>query len=314
MKFLFLVPHKLYQTKMSRCRFHQAAAISRVPGIDYRMSGAGFPDYDGTLSVAENFACWGWEPDVMLVYKPLDHIGVREWQGLKVINYNEMWDVAWTTREIRESDCQIVVCHHANDMPNYLHLTAEGRRLVHIPHCADRLFFEAARPWAERDIPILLTGVLSPQIYPLRSRLLNICRRFGLPLHHRKHPGYRLRSVEDCERQVREYAALLGRAKIVLTCCSRYEYRLAKLCESAAAGSCVVGDIPQQDEAEHREFMVEVHPSETDSAIAGKIRDLLSDDTGLQDRAEHGQQIMRERYTQEHYAERLLAAVRDSIA
>src|SRR3990167_2877550 len=278
MNLLILFPRYLYECKMSIVRRSVIRELLKRPGT--HLSGQGWPDYRLGNTLQENIDRLMPECRVVFAYKPLggkDFPALGECRKVRqplILAYNEMWDVAWTTQEIVESGCKLAICHHENDVPKYRHVA--GCRFAHIPHCADPELFSAnARPWAERDIDFLLTGVLSPQIYPLRERFANLIRTKKIPGVIHCHPGYRLASLAACDRQAVEYAKLLGRAKVSLCCTSRYRYALAKIVESAMAGCCVVSDEPEQESFSRLVFRVDSHAPD-DSLVESLQRALAA--------------------------------------
>ena len=274
------------------------------------LSGQGWPDYRNNESLQANVDRLG--GDAVFAYKPLGGkefpalAGCNELRQPLVLSYNEMWDVEWTTQEILDSGCKLAICHHENDIPKYEHI--EDCRFTHIPHCADpELFATHALPWDQRDIPFLLTGVLSPQIYPLRERFANLIRTGKIPGVIHPHPGYRLENVEACDRQSVEYAKMLGRAKVSLCCTSIHKYALAKHFESALAGCCVVSDKPQQN---CRELIFPVDSSASDDALVNSLRVALA---ASEDMGSVAQSVAMNQYTTAHYAERFVDAVRAAL-
>lgn len=226
---------------MSRAaRFHCPSAIAGVDGVELQCTGNGFDGYDSSKPVADQI-----DADVLLVYKPEDHLGVDQFKGLTVATYNECWPgTGKAPREVADHNLDLVVCHHQNDVPVF---SGSKAKAVHIPHaCRPELFCSSG----DKDIDILFVGVRSAGVYPVRERLHRLVKsRWG---NKRvcvvDHPGYRLRSKDECERQYVRYAQRLSKAKVVLTCSSKYKYALAKYFEGAMAGCTVVGDIPDQQD------------------------------------------------------------------
>ena len=133
MKILFFVNRRTYLTKMSRVRFHGIKALSKLVEVKYW--GLGWDGYNPNLTVQENI---NWlendDPptpdkyDVAIAYKPLELKNFKDINILKCIRYNEMYDVKWTMKEIRESGAQLVICHHLNDCEKY-----QRGALAHLP-------------------------------------------------------------------------------------------------------------------------------------------------------------------------------------
>jgi hypothetical protein len=173
------------------------------------------------------------------------------------------------------------------------------------------MFYRASRPWPQRDIPVLLTGTLSPEVYPLRCRLAELIRARKIPGRIHPHPGNYLASLEACDAQERHYAELLGRTKVFLTCSSRYRYALAKYVEAAMAGCCVMSDLPAHNQAEHMSFMREIHTCMSDAELVAAVKRAVEDQEGSRIKAERGQQLMLDRYRMEDYVTRLIGAIKE---
>ena len=113
MNILYLCNKKTYLTKMSRVRFHGIAALSKMVNVHY--SGIGWNDYDINLTVQKNIDNMKQKFDIVIAYKPLELKNFKDVKLPKCIRYNEMWDINWTLKEIKESSSQLVICHHLND-------------------------------------------------------------------------------------------------------------------------------------------------------------------------------------------------------
>ncbi len=319
---LVCFPHELWTRKMSPVRRHAVWALERRPDVNVTISGQGWPDWSAQASASDNRRAVMPDAHAVLWYKPL---GARDVPALvqpksigvlAVETYNECW---WpdnqAAREVIENGTNLVVCHHANDMPRMALARKSGCTVVHIPHCAEPTMFQAAaRPWAERDIDVLLTGVTGETYYPLRARWQRLVDAGKLPgkVHCHRHPGYRQRGVRECEAAVREYAALLGRAKVHLVCASKFRYPLAKYVEGAMAGCLTVGDMPEQAPPGYEKIVWSVNPSDSDAELVRAVAQATAGNSlgafGLA-----AQAVALERYNMDAYAAAFLAAVRAAI-
>ena len=146
MKILFLVNKKTYNTKMSRVRFHGIKALSKITNLQYW--GIGWENYNNNLSVQANLDTKKDKFDIVIAYKPLEMKNFKDINIPKCIRYNEMYDVKWTMKEIRESGAQLVICHHLNDCEKYqrnarAHLP--DVKFVYVGHCAENTIFKNYR-------------------------------------------------------------------------------------------------------------------------------------------------------------------------
>ena len=324
---LILFPRYYFEHKMSPVRrdvirellLWRNRLVAGLPRYHAILSGVGWPDYDESATAQENIDRIMPDCHAVLTYKPL---GSREVPAMRnfasvrqltIETFNECWHKdRRMMRAVKEANIRLVVLHHLNDMPRWADV--KGPRIVHIPHCANNwIYAREARPWKERDIPVLLTGVLLKKYYPLRSRLAALIRSGRLSGKIYPHPGYRLSSLKACDRQQVEYAKLLGRAKLVLGCTSRFKYRLARIPEIAMAGALCVSDLPDQDREEHAAFMAELSADVSDDELVDRVRYWLEHDDKAAEKATLGRHIMMNRYTQLHYVTQLLWAIIDAL-
>jgi hypothetical protein len=275
---------------MSRVRFHAMEYIAKHPGIDAVFDGPNFNGWkDVPTSVNKH------KPDFVFWYKPLDMPGYDKISVPKIISYNEMWNVPWSTEEITKSKSDIIICHHENDMKNYDHLK-DKHKLVHIHHCADRrVFKDYGLPKA---YDLLLVGVVSDSIYPLRGKLKRVMSRFSRS-RVLTHPGYK---IGDVNKQVIQYAKEINRAKIVLTCSSKYKYALAKYSEVPLCKTLLMADIPDERQDFFRSFVAEVNENLSEDEIANRIRFCLEKEHVRYAKIQKGYELTLKTSTQEHYS------------
>lgn len=295
MNVILMCDKKYWDKKMSRVRFHAMEAISRHPSMNVIMDGPGFQGWvDAPTSVKKHNA------DVVFWYKPLDILGYDKVDVTKVISYNEMWDVKWTTDEITKSKSDIVICHHNNDIKNYDHLK-DKCKLINIPHCAEKTIFkDYGHP---KVYDVLLVGVISPTIYPLRSVFKYIIDKGMLRGYNVKilqHPGYR---ITDVNAQVKKYAEEINKAKLVLSCSSKYDYVLAKYTEVPLCNSLLMADMPDEREDFFKQYVIRAEVKDGPDAIATKIKWWLSHDTERKAVTKLGRELIESNFTQEHYAD-----------
>lgn len=310
MKILYLCNKHQYDTKMSRVRFQSIEAISKICDLEY--SGVGWNNYDKDKNVQANidYLYGGWEqPDIVVAYKPLDLIDFKNIKAVKCVRYNEMWDVAWTTKEIKESGAELVICHHLNDMPKYKHLP--NVKFVNISHCAEQTIYKDYGLPKINDI--LLTGAISRH-YPFRARLRNIIFTYlegRVKCKILNHPGGDLTNIHGYVLD--NYAKEINQSKITLTCSSAYKYRLGKYTEIPMSGSLLAADLPNEDHDFFKQFMLVLEPSDSDKDIADKIIEYIRDDGKRNDLIKKGIELNKE-YTQEKYAERFIKVCEEFLS
>lgn len=313
MRILFLTPKKLFDTKMSRVRFQQVAAIGKHlreggEGRDLFMSGPGWTGWDDTRTTGENIARFGEHCDLVLTY------GVQTPDSPRpvAVQYNEADDHAKVERFVYENHVRLVVFHHANDQPHYQRqFEARGIMTTHIPHCVDTdVFKDYGLP---KDIDVLVAGNLSSHFYPFRYRLMTLAHRVlrkrGYKVVILPHPGYSLPPREGTVVG-EDFARVLNRSKIVLTCSMRFNYALAKYSEIAACRALPCGDLPGERHDFFKRTILNVEPFMTDDLILRTIEDTLDDDETLTRLTTQAHDLTRMTSTMGVYADKFVEAVR----
>lgn len=322
LKLLVLFPRRLWNTKVSPVRRHSILAMGRRDDVTLHVSGADWPDYDLTRTPEQNRRRIMPDSQAVLLYKPegtkeVPYVG--DPQTLKVpavLRYNEAW---WpdgkASLEAISAWAKLVIIHHEVDRPQFDDaVKATGCQVVHVPHCAEKIVFaDAARPHAKRDLDVVLTGVLSAEVYPLRDRFVKLIDSGALrPLKTLvyRHPGYRKPDMKACDKAVRDYADVLGRSKVALVTGSRYRYPMAKYVEAAMAGCALVGDMPLKAPAGY-EWFYDLSPTQdlSDEQWAGLIRTAVANTQAGQ----ANKKVAVARFTQERYAEDFVEAVRSVL-
>ena len=308
MKILFLCNKQTYLTKMSRVRFHGIEALSKISEVTYW--GLNWPNYNSNLNVQENLDKLETKFDICIAYKPLELKNFKYITPVKCIRYNEMWDINWTLKEIKESGAQLVICHHLNDCQQYKKMNIPDVKFVYVGHCAKKSIFKNYNINKEYDI--LLAGCLGSH-YPLRCRFYNLLeklkKKYKCYIH--PHPGYNLNDSYT-DKYLKEMAITINKSRIVLTDTGKPRSRYGKyieipMCESAA----ICGDLPD-DNADDYSFVIEVNMKMNDDEIIEKISYYLDNENERLKKVELGKEFS-SNYTQEHYAERLLEQINGFI-
>lgn len=310
MKILYLCDKKIYNRKMSRCRFHSITAIACHPDVLLRKTGPGWEGFAGCENVDKKY-----KADLVIVYKPLSMPNFSKIKTPKCIRYNEMWSQEWTKKEIVTSNCELVICHHFNDIKRYAGKLDPRFKLVHNPHCAEKTIFKDYKQ--QKDMDVLLVGVRSKRFYPLRGKIysgvLDILRAKGYRATHYKHPGYKLNGLPAIEAQTVAYAKAINRAKIVITCSSVYEYALAKYAEIPMCRSVLCADVPGENQEWYRRWMLEISNNVSAEDIARKIIKVLKNPEHLNILKRKGYEQALKHRTQEDYARRFVGMATDFL-
>jgi len=310
MRILYLTPKHLYTKKMSSVRRFAVGAIKRYPGNNLKITGPGWPDFDGARNVERRF-----KPDLVMWYKPLEIKGYSNVKSPKCLRFNEAWDKKWTASEIVGSRSKLVICHHYNDIARYNKILTPKYNLVHNPHCGEIKVFKDYE--LKKDIDVLHIGVLSKKFYPLREKLVKkvgpILKANGYTFQQFKHPGYKMKSLKKINKHVEQYARAINRARIVVTDASIYNYALAKYVEVPLCKSALCGNLPGENEKWFKRWMIVVSKSDTPQAIADKLIRYLSKPKELERKTGAGYSENLELRKQEDYAVRFMGLATDFI-
>jgi len=301
---LYLCDKRTYFTKMSRVRFHGIKALSEVANIHY--SGLGWEDYNNDLTVQENINNMNRNFDICIVYKPLDLNSFKDITIPKCIRYNEMYDLDWTLKEIKESGSQLVICHHLNDCEQYQKMNIPDVKFVYIGHCAEKRIFKNYNLKKEYDI--LIAGCISPH-YPLRNKFIKIFpilnQKYRCHIH--PHPGYNFQDAHT-DIYLKEMAIKINKSRITLTDTGLPRSRYGKYIEIPMCGtSAICGDLPD-DNADDYNYVIEVTNDMSDKEIIDKISYYLDNEEKRLEKVNMGIEFANN-YTQENYAKRLLKEI-----
>ncbi len=275
-RIVYVCKMEYFIKKMSRVRFWAIIELARHPNVAMFFTGKGWANYIPTKTIdrqVDNF-----KPDFIIWYKPLEY-SIKNSGIPKCVRYNEMWDEKWTRKEIDDSGSNLIVCHHRNDWEKYVKLyeNSVNIKFIYLPHHANPEIFY--NQYLEKDIDILIAGVVKERNYPLKYRLSELVKKkldTTYNVHFLQHPGY---NIDDAytDKIQKEFAYYINRSKLVIACTSTYNYRLGKYVEIPMCGGVIVGDIPYEEQENFRKFVVEVNMEMSDDEILGKIKGILRD-------------------------------------
>jgi len=306
MKILFLVNKQTYHTKMSRVRFHGIRALEKIATVKYW--GLNWENYNPKLTVQQNLDNMQDKFDICIAYKPLELKNFKDINIPKCIRYNEMYNINWTLKEIKESGSQLVICHHLNDCEQYQKMNIPNVKFVYIGHCAEKTIFKNYNTPKEYDI--LIAGCISSH-YPLRNKFLRLLPQLKkkYKCHQHPHPGYDLNDAHT-DRYLKEMAIAINKAKITLTDTGLPRSRYGKYIEIPMCGtSAICGDLPD-DKADDYSYVIEVTNSMTAQEMFDKICYYLDNEDKRLEKVQKGMEFS-SNYTQEHYAEKLLKEIKE---
>ena len=182
-------------------------------------------------------------------------------------------------------------------------------KFVYVGHCAEKTIFKDYGLSKEYDI--LMAGAINSYHYPLRQKFLQLLPVLSkkYSVYHHKHPGYDLKDAHT-NRYLKEFAKNINKSRIVLTCCSKWKYRLGKYIEIPMCGtSAICGDLPN-DKEDNYSYVIEVNNYMTNQEIVDKISYYLDNEDKRIEKVKKGIKVAKN-YTWEHYAEKLLKEIHD---
>tara|TARA_B100000131_G_C18059963_1_gene590040 strand:- start:191 stop:1141 length:951 start_codon:yes stop_codon:yes gene_type:complete len=301
---LYLVNRRYFLKKLARERFLSIDAIGRISNVKYW--GIGWNGYNQNLSVSDNLKTLDKTFDIVIAYKPLEMKGFKDIPYPKCLRYNEMWDTRWTLREIGESGCELVICHHLNDCNRYKGMNINGVRFIYVGHCIEPNVFKDYK--LSKRFDLMLGGHISHYHYPLRARLRNILismkGRYRIYIH--PHPGYDLDDAHT-NKYLIDFAKRINESRIAVTCSSKYRYRLGKYVEIPACNTVIAGDLPG-DNADNYNYIIQIDNTMSDSQIRDKLTEYLEDRNKYEKKLSSGKEFVKD-YTWDKYAERVISGI-----
>jgi len=195
-------------------------------------------------------------------------------------------------RFIEANRIRLVFCPYREHFGRFL--AGLNARFRWLPHCVDPgIFYDDGR---EKDIDVLLMGQVVPQYYPFRQAAAKLLEgRPGFVRHG--HPGYV--DVPDDEGRFfvgERYARELNRAKLFITCGSKWRLPVAKYFEAPACGACLVApggpDLPSLGFVDGETF-VACEPDQLET----KLDLFLRDRKRREQIARRGHELVMERHT-----------------
>ena len=186
---LYLLNHDTFITKMSRVRFHAMNAVGKISNLEWW--GLNWDGYDNDKTLQENIDNKYKDKnfDFVIAYKPLELKNFCDIKYTKCITYNEMYNFNETLNEIEESNTDLVICHHQNDMRTYeaYYSNYYGQKntkvtFTHIPHSAEKTIFKDYNTDKQFDVLVIgrlnCRNTIGDSHYPLRDRISKLIDKF----------------------------------------------------------------------------------------------------------------------------------------
>lgn len=306
---------------MSRVRFHAVQAIGKICNVLW--SGPGWDNWNDYLPARDNIEQLyknSPPPDLVLCYKVDEISGLADIKQPSAVNRDEL-DTEDNTaeeavRKFTQHKIDLVISHQMRQMDNPL-LKTLPCHMAYIPYCANSFIFKDYAE--EKTIDLLLIGNLAAARYPLRAKLHNYLLKMRQDPRYKElnieiypYPGYRLETAYD-EAHVINFAKLINRSKICLTCSGKYHLKYAKYVEVAACHSLLMADMPGEDQEILKQYLAEISPHISYSEFTEKIEHYLYDTKIRMELTERGYSIVKTNFTQERYARDFVAIVEDYL-
>ncbi len=292
------------------------------------MWGPGFENYNDRLSLRNNllnrFGSIYFDITVVWIWSMNDEIKEISNETAVLVMEDENWCDPTKTIECTSDkfdsylNATLMARSYAVDMLLPQNLLHQSHGVIfHLPKTVAAEHFYAP-PDTPRDIDVFVVGAQHQYVYPVRWKLAQLVNNTNFKAKWNvtfyKHPGYWERGSEDIihfndtMNQIKTYAKLMQRSKIVITDASRYGYAVGKYAEIPASGALLLGDVPLEREDDFEQFVVAIHQKDTYEKALSKIEFWLTNATARLQRAKLGQDITLHKYTNDHSIDIILQA------
>jgi glycosyltransferase involved in cell wall biosynthesis len=299
---LFICDRETMDKKLDRNRYASAQAISdyvEQRGGRFIWTGPNWPKWDPNRSAFDNIT--DIYPrvhtfDLALLYDVQDILGIDALPIMKVISVNEMYNPKEITKHMRANP-NYYILHHTNEKRDIKAVTTTP--YYHSFHCADPKIYHPGDGKKKYDFALL--GKITQVVYPLRHKLksvMEMLEKNGYKCYNHKHPGY---DVSKPDKETRRFADTIRATRIVLTCSSKYSYRLSKYAEIPLCGTALAADLPKDGKSFFRKFVIEIKPTDSVGHIYHKLTNALPNWKIYADR---GLESTLQNSLQTHYAKR----------
>ena len=180
-----------------------------------------------------------------------------------------------------------------------------SERILWFPHhVPDSIFKDYGE---ERDIDVLMMGILLKDLYPKRTAFYEKLKTFPGFIYH-GHPGYGPLQAKAGQYIGDAYARRLARAKIFVTCDSKEKLPLMKYFESLACKTLLIAT--SSCELEELGFVDgETFVAADEGSIMDKVRYYLDHEEERKQIIEQGHQLIMEKHTSAKRTEQLLETI-----
>ena len=302
----YLFPKVLFNHKMHRIREMWGRELDSRENMRCKFWGPGWEGYNENKTVQQNIDMLHRTIDAVIVYGHEHMHGCRSITCPTILMFTDA-NHPHTQQTINSLRPDLIVFSHQQDVARW---EIPGRSIV-IPYGIDPHVYYHTLPIADRTTPCLFAGRHSYPTYKMRARLYSLLLAGQLPGRIRLHPGDKVDNPPKAWAQLFSYAEDLQSSRIFLTGCGKFGYAYQKYLEAIAAGCVVVGTMPTDPwfVQDFSDILVEVTHDMSDKEIIDIVKDTLDDVPAMQERVDRAQAMYLEKYTLEHYGDKLAAAI-----
>ena len=172
------------------------------------------------------------------------------------------------------------------------------------------MFYDRNEP---KSIDVLSTGVLNNHVYPVRTNAAEACSSMVGYVRVERPPEATGRHGWPCGE---DYARLVNRSKIALSCSGAWQYALGKTFEIPASNTVLASDLCQDARDlghEAGETMIELSPAMDRAAMRAVLDDALADPAEMDRIAHNGFTLMHNNHTNDVRAAQFVAHLKDCV-
>ena len=302
----------MYEENIGRTCFSGYSAIERHPDVkSFLYSGIGWDNYDESRTVSDNINVLYpnvEKPDLIMLFQPQLYKGIADVDTLKCWRLNEMYSTL-SGESISKFKIDIFMFHHLNELMRFREFKElKGSFLENIPQLVDIDIFKNYKEKKEYDL--LLVGFVDRKHYPFRCRLKKLMEgnwKHKYNCKVLKHPGYT--SENPAKIQV-DFSREINKAKITLTCSSKYKYALSKYVEVPRSYSLLAADLPDEGHDFYSSYMLVLDPNDSDDILEGKLKYYLENSEEREKLVRKGYDLVTKERNQKVYADSFVNIVK----
>ena len=141
-----------------------------------------------------------------------------------------------------------------------------------------------------------------------KKTLEKLKNKYKIYIH--SHPGYHLNDAHT-NKYLIDFAKKINQSKIVVSCSSKYKYRLGKYIEVPACNTVLAADLPIDNEADYNHF-IKLSMDMSNKEIEDKLIEHLTNNDKYEEKRIKGLEFAK-KYTQEKYAQKLLKKIKEYL-